>query len=154
MRLYEGSYLGYEFPCLVKNGIHIPQYVVRLRTFSNGIRKPFQLKQQLTNARQQLKDKNSGFWGVTLSNLKGMNIDESESYQQTNISIMLASYAVALHVAKAKKPHMTGESLLKTCIAESVRLVLEEEASQKMKRINTITKRRAEISENIKENMV
>ena len=35
-----------------------------------------------------------------------------------------ASYAIALHVAKTKKPHNIGETLLKPCILESVKLVL------------------------------
>ncbi|XP_068227660.1 protein FAM200C-like [Palaemon carinicauda] len=85
-------------------------------------------------------------------------MDESGTYQQTNISIVKDSYVIALQVAKAKKPHTTGESLLKPCTVYSVRLVLGEESSQKMKLIslsnNTIKNRDAKMSENIKENMV
>ena len=85
-------------------------------------------------------------------------MDESGTYQQTNISIVKASYVIALQVAKAKKPHTIGESLLKPCIVDSVRLVLGEDSSQKMKQIslsnNTIKNRIAEMSENIKENVV
>ena len=87
-----------------------------------------------------------------------MKRDESGTYQQTNISIVKASYVIAFQVAKAKKPHTIGESLLKPCIVDSVRLVLGEESSQKMKQIslsnNTIKNRIAEMSENIKENVV
>ena len=36
------------------------------------------------------------------------------------------AYANALHVAKTKKPHNIGETLLKPCILESVKLVLGE----------------------------
>ncbi|XP_068250202.1 protein FAM200C-like [Palaemon carinicauda] len=107
-RLYQDGYLYDGFTSLVKEGAHIPQCVVCLKTFSNSSMKPFQLKQHL--------------------------------------------------VAKAKKRHTIGESLLKPCIVDSVRLVLGEESSQKMKQIslsnNTIKNRIAEMSENIKENVV
>ncbi|XP_068234130.1 protein FAM200C-like [Palaemon carinicauda] len=120
--------------------------------------KPFQLKQHLTNAHPQLKDRNRSFFEVKLSSLKRMKMDETGTYQQTNISIVKASYVIAFQGAKAKKPHMVGESLMKPCIVDSVRLVLGEESSQKMKQIslsnNTIKNRIAEMSENIKENVV
>ena len=45
-------------------------------------------------------------------------------------------YAIALHVAKTKKPHNIGETLLKPCILESVKLVLGEKASQTMKQLS------------------
>ena len=65
-----------------------------------------------------------------------------------------ASYAIALHVAKTKKPHNIDETLLKPCILESVKLVLGEKASQTMKQISlsndTIKSRIHEMSDNIK----
>ncbi|XP_045133323.1 SCAN domain-containing protein 3-like [Portunus trituberculatus] len=118
--------------------------------------KPFKLKQHLANAHPQLKDKNSSFFEIKLSSLKRMKMDASGTYQQTNISIVKGSYVIALQVAKAKKPYTIGESVLKPCILDSVRLVLGEESSQKMKQIslsnNTIKNRIAEMSEDIKEN--
>ncbi|XP_045122593.1 zinc finger BED domain-containing protein 5-like [Portunus trituberculatus] len=119
-RWYHDSYLDYGFTYLVKDGAHIPQCVVCLKTFSNSITKPFQLKQHLANAHPQLKDKNRSFFEVKLSSLKRMKMDASGTYQQTNISIVKASYVIALQVAKAKKPHTIGESLLKPCIVDSV----------------------------------
>ncbi|XP_045137215.1 general transcription factor II-I repeat domain-containing protein 2-like [Portunus trituberculatus] len=122
-RWYQDSYLDYGFTYLVKDGAHIPQRVVCLKTFSNSIMKPFQLKQHLANAHPQLKDKNRSFF----------------------------------EVAKAKKPHTISESLLKPCIVDSLRLMLGGKSSQKMKQIlsnNTIKNRIAEMSEDIKENVV
>ncbi|XP_068207691.1 putative CENPB DNA-binding domain-containing protein 1 [Palaemon carinicauda] len=62
-RLYQDSYLDYEFTYLVKDGAHIPQCAVCFKTFSNGIMKPFQMRQPLANAHPQLKDKNRSFLG-------------------------------------------------------------------------------------------
>ena len=61
-------------------------------------------------------------------------------------------------MAKAKKAHTIGKTLLKPCILESVKLMLGEKASQKMKRISlsndTIKSRIHEISENIKSKVI
>lgn len=157
-RFYQDNYLNYGFSYLVKDSVHIPQCVICLKTFSNGTMKPFQLKQHLANAHPHLKDKNRSFFELKLSSLKRMKMDETGTYQQTNMNIVRASYAIALQVAKEKKAHTIGESLVKPCIVESVRLVLGGEASKKMKQIslsnNTIKNRIAEMSENIKENVV
>ena len=55
---------------------------------------------------------------------------------------------------KTKKPHNIGETLLKPCILESVKLVLGEKASQTMKQISlsndTIKSQIHEMSDNIK----
>lgn len=110
--------MDYGFSYLVKDGAHIPQCVVCLKTFSNGTMKPFQLKQHLVNAHPQLKDKNRSFFELKLSSLKRMKLDESEIYQQTNMNIVRASYVIALQVAKEKKAHTIGESLVKPCIVE------------------------------------
>ncbi|XP_068227426.1 protein FAM200C-like [Palaemon carinicauda] len=68
---------------------------------------------------------------------------------QNYISLDLNNTKEEFDVAKTKKPHTIGESLLKPCIVDSVRLVLGEESSN-----NTIMNRIAEMSENIKENVV
>ena len=60
-------------------------------------------------------------------------MDETETYQQTNKNIVHASYFIALQVARTKRGHTIGEILVKSCILESVRLVLGEEESKKMK---------------------
>ena len=75
-------------------------------------------------------------------------------FRRTNKAAADVSYAVALHVAKTKKPHNIGESLLKLCILDSVKLVLGEKASQAMKQISlsndTIKSRIHEMSDDFK----
>ena len=79
-------------------------------------------------------------------------------FWQTNNAAVHASFAIALHVAKAKKAHTIGETLLKPCILESVKLMLGEKAFQTMKRISlsndTIKLRISEMSENIKTKVI
>ena len=79
-------------------------------------------------------------------------------FWQTNNAAVHASFAIALHVAKAKKAHTIGETVLKPCILESVKLMLGGKASQTMKRISlsndTIKSQIHEMSENMKSKMI
>ena len=79
-------------------------------------------------------------------------------FWQTNNAAVHASFAIALHVAKAKKSHTIGETLLKPCILESVKLMLGEKASKTMKQISlsndTIKSQIHEMSENIKSKVI
>ena len=88
------------------------------------------------------------------SSLKRQKIDQTGMFWRTNKAAVHASYAIALHVEKTKKPHNMGETPLKPCILESVKLVLGEKASQTMKQISlsndTIKSRIHEMSDNIK----
>ena len=51
-------------------------------------------------------------------------------FWQINNAAVHASFSIALHVAKAKKAYTTGETLLKRCILESVKLMLGEKTPQ------------------------
>ena len=77
---------------------------------------------------------------------------------QTNNAAVRASFAIALHVAKTKKAHTIGKTLLKPCILASVKLMLGERASQTMKQISlsndTIKSRIHEMSKNIKSKVI
>lgn len=157
-RNYQDDYLQHGFTYLVQNGLQIPQCVVCHKTFSNSTMKPAPLKQHLSNAHPELAEKNRSFFELKLSSLKRAKLDDTGTFRKTNKNIVQASYAIGLQVAKTKKAHTIGESLIKPCILESVRLVLGEEAFQKMKQISlsndTIKSRIDEMSENIKDKVV
>ena len=128
--------------------------VVCMKTFSNSTMKPASLKQHLANAHPSMMSKNRSFFESKLSSLKRQKLDQTEMFWRTNKAAVHASYAIALHVSKTKKPHNIGETLLKPCILESVKLVLGEKAFQTMKQISlsndTIKSRIHEMSDNIK----
>ena len=79
-------------------------------------------------------------------------------FWKTNNATVHASFAIALHLAKAKKAHTIGKTLLKLCILESVKLMLPEKASQTTKQISlsndTIKSRIHEMYENIKSKVI
>ena len=107
-----------------------------MKTFSNSTMKPAPLKQHLANAHPSMISKNQSFFELKLSNLKRQKLDRTGMFWQTNNASVHASFAIALHVAKAKKAHTIGETLLKPCILESVKLMFGEKASQTIKQIS------------------
>ena len=153
-RKYQDNYLDFGFTYLIEDDLQIPQCVVCVKTFSNSTIKPASLKQHLANVHSSMMSKNRSFFESKLSSLKRQKLDQTGMFWRTNKAAVHASYAIALHVAKPKKPHNIGETLLKPCIFESVKLVLGEKASQTMKQISlsndTIKSRIHEMSDNIK----
>ena len=71
---------------------------------------------------------------------------------------MEASYYISLQIAKNKKPHTIGEELIKPCLLETARLVLNEGSYNKIKEIsisnNTVQRRIQEMAIDIKEQVI
>ena len=80
-------------------------------TFSNSTMKPDPLKQHLANAHPSMISKNRPFLELKLSRLKRQKLDRTGIFSQTNNAAVHASFAIVLHVAKAKKAHTIGEDL-------------------------------------------
>ena len=120
--------------------------------------KPAPLKQHLANAHPSMMSKNRSFFESKLSSLKRQKLDETGMFWRFNKATVNASYAVGVHVAKIKKPHTIGKTLLKPCMLESVKLVLGEKASQTIKQISlsndTIKSRIHEMSDDIKSKLL
>ena len=136
-RKYQDNYLDFGFTYHIEDDLQISQCVVCMKTFSNSCTmKPASLKQHLANAHPSMMSKNRSFFESKLSSLKRQKLDQTGMFWRTNKAAVHASYAIALHVAKTKKLHNIGETLLKPCILESVKLVLGEKASQIMKQIS------------------
>ena len=157
-RKYQDNYLDFGFTYLIQNGLQISQCFLCIKTFSNNTMKPALLKQHLENARPSMISKNQFFFKLKSSNLKRQKLDRTGMFWKTNNAAVHLSFAIALHVAKARKAHTIGETLLKPCILESVKLMLEENASQTMKQISlsndTIKSQFNEMFENIKSKVI
>ena len=158
-RKYQDNYLNFGFIYLIQDGLQISQCVLWIKTFSNSTMKPAPLKQHLANAHPSMISKNRSFFELKLSSLKRQKLNRTGMFWQSNNAAVHASFAIALHVAKAEKAHTIGKILLKSCIVlESVKLMLGEKAFQKMKQIslsnNTIKSLIHKMSENIKSKVI
>lgn len=71
---------------------------------------------------------------------------------------MEASYYISLQIAKNKKPYTIGEDLIKDCLLDSARLVLNVESYIKIKEIslsnNPVQQRIQEMAIHIKEQVI
>ena len=87
-----------------------------------------------------------------------MKLDSDGRLYETNAKILEASFAVSLSIAKAKKPHTIGETLIKPCAKQKVEIVLGKEAEKKIAAVslsnNTVQRRIKEMSTDIKEQVV
>ena len=150
--------MDFGFTCLIQGSVQISQGVLCVKTFSNSTMKPAPLKQHLANAHPSMISKNWSFFELKPSSLKRQKLNRTGMFWQTNNSAVHASFAIALHVAKTKKAHTIGETLLKPCILESVKLMLGEKGSQTMKQISlsndTIKSLIHEVSKNIKSKVI
>ena len=63
-------------------------------------------------------------------------MDSSGTYYKENISLVEASYEVALTIPKQKKPHSIAETLVKPCAIKMAERVLGKQSSKKLEAIS------------------
>ena len=125
--------------------------------YENSIKfkhEPYQLKQHLITVHPEHSKRDRAFFEAKEIGLKRVKLDSSGAFHQQAKSIVHASFAVALLVTKNKKPHTIGETLIKLCILECARIVLNKDAVNKLDQISmsndTIKSRIVDMSNNIK----
>ena len=120
--------------------------------------KPYQLKHHLITVHSVHSKKDRAFFEMKETGLKRVKLDSSGAFHQQAKSIVHASYFVALLVAKNKEPHTIGETLIKPCILECARIVLNKDAINKLEQISmsndTIKSRIVDMSNNIKQQVI
>ena len=125
---------------------------------SNCSMKPSKLKLHLQTRHSKYSQKDRTFFERHRSSLKSIKLDSDGRLHETNAKILEASYAVSLAIAKEKKPHIIGETLIKPCAKKMVEIVLGKEAEKKIAAIslsnNTVQKRIADKRKDIKEQVV
>ena len=120
--------------------------------------KPHQLKKHLSNVQPQFVGKERQLFELKANNLKKMRMDQGEKFKTESKSIVHASYAVSLLVAKAKKPHSIRETLIKPRLVLCAGILLSEPAVSKMMQVSlsndTVKSRICDMSCNIKSQLL
>ena len=120
--------------------------------------KPSKLKRHLETKHSQHAKKDVAFFRRHEAGLKRQRLDCTGSFNQSNVAAIEASYIVALEIAKQKKTHTIGETLVKPCLLKTAKLVLGDASVAKLKQIslsnNTIQRRISDMSEDVKKQMV
>ena len=108
--------------------------------------KTISIKAPLETKHPQHVEKDVAFFQRHEAGLKRQRLDCTESFNQSNVSAIEASYVIALEIAKQqKKTHSIGETLVKPCLLKSAKLVLGDASVAKLNQIslsnNTIQRR-------------
>lgn len=157
-RKYNDDYIKYGFVSTQKNGIDHPQCVVCYEVLSNDAMRPSRLERHLVTKHSGLKDKAKEFFASKSVSLKRVKLDSMGSFAQSSEKVLEASFELALLIAKAKKSHTVGETLVKPCLLKAADIVLGIESKQKLSQIplsdNTIKRRIDVMADDIEKQVV
>ncbi|XP_008189561.1 SCAN domain-containing protein 3-like, partial [Acyrthosiphon pisum] len=141
-----------------KNGSHLPQCVICHTVLSNDAMRPGRLERHLITNHPSLKDKPIDFFHAKINSVKRMKLDSTGHFARENEKLMEASYEIALLIAKDKKPHTIGESLVKPCLFTACKTILNEESCAKVAKISlsndTIKRRIDEMAHDLKNQII
>ncbi|CAB3242569.1 unnamed protein product [Arctia plantaginis] len=157
-RKYNDDYIKYGFVAMNKSGIDQPQCVICYEVLSNDAMRPSRLERHLSTKHSALKDKPKEFFASKSASLKRMKLDSTGSFAQSSEKVLEASYELSLLIAKAKKSHTIGETLVKPCLLKATDIILGPETKQKFSQIplsdNTVKRRIDDMAEDIKNQVV
>ena len=158
LRKYSESYLKMGFTSVIDNGNEKLQCVLCYAVLSNEAMKPSKLKRHLLKKHPEYLGKNLSYFKTRKMSLKRQKLDSSGYFHQQSSACVEASFEVALQIAKQKKPHTIGETLIKPCALSMVKLILGETSAQKIQQVSlsndTIKRRISQMSANVKQQVI
>ncbi|XP_076062498.1 protein FAM200C-like [Oratosquilla oratoria] len=153
-RKYIEDYIRFGFVSLQRGDTEVPLCVICYKTLSNDGMRPSRLERHLRTSHPALVDKPKAFFETKKDTLKRAKLDDSGSFRQQSSKVLEASYEIAMLIAKSKKSHNIGESLIKPSILCAAELVLGKDSANKLSQISlsndTVKKRIDELSQDIK----
>lgn len=154
-RKYIEDYIRFGFVSLQKGDTEVPQCVICYKTLSNDGMRPSRLERHLRTTHPALADKPKAFFETKKHTLKQAKLDDSGSFRQQTSKVVEASYEIAMLIAKSKKSHNIGESLIKPSILCATELVLGKDSANKLSQISlsndTVKGRIDELSQDIRD---
>ncbi len=157
-RKYSEENINYGSTPILADGIEKPQCVLYFKVLGNDSMRPSKLKHHLQTIHPHYAEKDPGFFRRHKSILGKQKLDATGAFQQQTSSVVEASYEVALKLAKQKKPHTTGETLIKSYTLRMVKHVLGDASERKIQQIflssDTVKRIINEMADDIKENVI
>ena len=157
-RKYQDDYLQFGFVSICIGTVEKPQCVICQKVLSADCMRPNKLKAHLENVHPTYQGKDNSFFHGLERTVKGARLDNTGLFQIQNQYALTASYEVSQLIARTKKPHTIGESLIAPCVEIIVRRMLGENKLSKVKQVslsNTSIKRRiVNLDEDIEEQVV
>ena len=131
-RGWNNDYIQYGFAHFCDKDAQKGQCVICYKVLGNDSLRPSKLSNHLLKIHPEYKDKGIAFFERKRDALKRAKLNFSGTYYKENISLVEASYEVALTIAKQKKPHTIAETLVKPCAVKIVERVLGKQSSKKL----------------------
>eukprot|EP00106_Octopus_bimaculoides_P022067 XP_014789509.1 PREDICTED: protein FAM200B-like [Octopus bimaculoides] len=155
LRKYDVEYIRFGFIESVSNA-NRPQCLLCHKLLSNEALKPAKLQRHLTTLHPQFATKPKDFF----ERKKDAYLKETTTFKMsiTSNKLLLASYLVALRVARVKKAHNIAEELVLPCAIDMYEAVLDGKCAAKLKAVplsdNTIARRIEDMSKDIKSQLI
>uniref|UniRef100_UPI00358FFEDB protein FAM200C-like n=1 Tax=Myxine glutinosa TaxID=7769 RepID=UPI00358FFEDB len=153
-RKYDDSYIKWGFMKFVeKAGTERPQCVLCYKVLAEASMKPSKLKAHLASTHPTHQNDSEDVFQSKKARFMAKGSLTRHGFQPSTKPILEASYEVALLIAKDKKAHTIGETLVKPCAVVMANLVCGPEEAKKLKSVplcnNTIKRRIEDMSKDI-----
>lgn len=156
-RKYDDKYLDFGFSCIEINNEERPQCVVCMKVLSVESMLPSKLKRHLETVHSNLIGKPREFFKRKETEAVKQKASFSK-HSKVNSNALLASFKVAYHIAKCKKPHTIAEELILPAAVDMAKIMIGEDAGKQLLKIplsnNTISRRIDDISEDINNQLI
>lgn len=152
-RKYREEYIKYGFTCIVINQVQHPQCVVCSEVLAHESLKPVKMQRHLNTKHPSLTDKPTDFFRRKEKELQGQ---KKVIFKQTAIptKAQKASYEVAYLIAKTKKPHTIGETLIKPAAIVMSRVMHGDKLAAELEQVplsdGTVSRRITDMAQDIK----
>lgn len=152
-RRYNDDYIRYGFTCLMVDGDARPQCVMCTEVLANDSLKPVKMKRHLHTKHPTHIDKTKDFFLRKEQDLRGQK-QVLTSQTTTTTKLQAASYEVSDLIAKSKKPHTIGETLILPAAIAMCQAMDNEKIASQLKQVplsdNTVARRIDEMANDIK----
>ena len=151
-RKYDISYLLLGFTYRIINGKQQPMCLLCLKVLASDSMKPSKLKRHFETMHTEFVGKPKDFFQKKLDILN----EQQKSFAKTICvpsKALLASYKVSHIIAKCKKPHSIGESLVLPAAIQMVSTMIGDSYADELRKIpladNTVGRRISDMSDDI-----
>ncbi|XP_066465575.1 zinc finger BED domain-containing protein 5-like [Tiliqua scincoides] len=156
-RKYDSDYLKLGFTWNGDEDDPRPQCVLCGRLLANESMRPNKLRRHIEAKHPHLQDQPLQFYKTQLKELKASKKKVLPN-TKVNEKAMHASYHISLRIAKAGKPHTTGESSVLPVIKDAVGVMFSDKSSKEVETIplsnSTVARRIDEMSQWVEELLI
>jgi hypothetical protein len=157
-RQYSSSYLSLGFTSVSIDGLEKPMCLLCSKVLASDSMRPVKLKRHHETLHSEYVDKPIEFFQRKLDELNNQKQTFKKIFSVTPNALLLASYHVSYRIAKCKKPHTIGETLILPAAIDMVRIMFGESYAKQLRQIpladNTVGRRINDISEDICDQLV